>query len=286
MTQQAWRVDATDCVQSGAKPELCSESMSVRMAVLSDVHGNLPALEAVLSDVRKADVNLIVFGGDLASGPMPAETIDLVRSMPNARFVRGNADRGVVAAYDGTPKPEWPGPNADWCATRISRAQRDFLNSFAPTVEGEEVEGVGRVLVCHGSPRSDLDVIWSGTPTDRLRWFLTGLDVDLVVCGHTHIQFDRVVGDTRIVNAGSVGMPSGKHGAFWAQIGPGVQLKRTGYDRVEAAARLRKLDVLEVDEFVRENVLRVPTLSEAVEFIKAAEAKQSASADTQPRVTS
>jgi len=142
MPQQAWRVDATDCVQSGAKPELCSESMSVRMAVLSDVHGNLPALEAVLRDVRKADVNLIVFGGDLASGPMPAETIDLVRSMPNARFVRGNADRGVVAAYDGIPKPEWPGPYADWCATRISRAQRDFLNSFAPTVEVEEVEGV------------------------------------------------------------------------------------------------------------------------------------------------
>ena len=101
--------------------------MSVRMAVLSDVHGNLPALEAVLSDVEKADVNLIVFGGDLASGPMPAETIDLVRSIPNARFVRGNADRGVVAAYDGTPKPEWPGPYADWCATRISHAQRDFL---------------------------------------------------------------------------------------------------------------------------------------------------------------
>ena len=81
-------------------------------------------------------------------------------------------------------------------------------------------------------------------------------------------------------------MPSGKHGAFWAQIGPGVPLKQTGYDRVEAANRLRKLDVLEVDEFVRENVLRVPTLSEAVEFIKAAETKQSAAVDTQPRVTS
>jgi putative phosphoesterase len=256
--------------------------ISVRLAVLSDVHGNLPALEAVLSDVKKADVDLIVFGGDLASGPMPAETIDLVMSMANARFVRGNADRGIVAAYDGKPKPEWPGSYADWCATRISRTHRDFLSSFAPTVEVEEVEAVGRVLVCHGSPRSDLDVIWSGTPTHRLRAFLTGLDADLVVCGHTHIQFDRVVDDIRIVNAGSVGMPSGKPGAFWVQIGPGVQLKRTFYDRVDAAARLRKLEVLELDEFVRENVLRVPTLGEAVQFIKAAEAKQSAAAKSLP----
>ena len=252
--------------------------MSVRMAVLSDVHGNLPALEAVLAEVKAADVDLIVFGGDLASGPMPAETIDLVMNMPNTRFVRGNADRGVVAAYDGSPKPEWPGPYADWCATRISRVHRDFLDSFEPTIEVPDVEAVGRVLVCHGSPRSDVDVIWSGTPTERLRSFLTGLDVDLVACGHTHIQFDRTVDDIRIVNAGSVGMPSGKHGAFWTQIGPGVQLRQTHYNRAQAASRLRKLDVLEVDEFARDNILRVPDLSEAVDFIKAAEAKQIAAA--------
>jgi hypothetical protein len=98
------------------------------------VHGNLPALEAVLAELEREQLDSVIVCGDVASGPLPAETIDLLMALPLTLFVRGNADRGLVAAYDRLPLPEWPGPDAEWCAGRISRSQRDFLASFAETV--------------------------------------------------------------------------------------------------------------------------------------------------------
>src|SRR3981081_4602952 len=109
----------------------------MRVAVVADIHGNLPALEAVLSEVEAAAPDLVVICGDVASGPLPAETIELLRSLPNARFVRGNADRELVSAFDRRPSD-------DWYATQISPDQRDFLASFAETLS-IEVEGLGRV---------------------------------------------------------------------------------------------------------------------------------------------
>src|SRR6266852_3048794 len=106
----------------------------MRVAAISDVHGNLPAMEAVLFEVEDEKPDLIVFCGDVASGPMPAETTAFLMSLPRARFVRGNADRGLVDEFDGTPPAPMPGPFADWCAKQISRGQRDFLASFEDTV--------------------------------------------------------------------------------------------------------------------------------------------------------
>src|SRR2546425_5079457 len=146
----------------------------MRVAALADIHGNLPALEAVLREVERESPDLIVFGGDVASGPMPSETIALLMDMPRARFVRGNADRGVVDAFDGKPKSEMAGPFADWCATRITREQRDFLASFETTVTVDGIVGVGRVLFCHGSPRSDVEIMTAETSIDRMRTFVTG----------------------------------------------------------------------------------------------------------------
>jgi putative phosphoesterase len=170
----------------------------MRVAVLADLHGNLPALEAVLAELEQEPINLIVVGGDVASGPLPSETIELMRTLTNARFVRGNADRGVVAAYDDAPLPDWPGPAAQWCAGQLSRAQRDFLASFEDTVR-LQVAGIGRVLFCHGSPRSDEEIMTVATPLARLRELLAGVDADVVVCGHTHMQFDRAVDGVRLV---------------------------------------------------------------------------------------
>ena len=99
----------------------------MRVAALSDIHGNLPALEAVLSEVELEKPDLIVSCGDVASGPMPAETISLLMALPGARFVRGNADRGVIDAFDHRAKGSMPGPFADWCAERVQPEQRDFL---------------------------------------------------------------------------------------------------------------------------------------------------------------
>ena len=246
----------------------------MRVAALADIHGNLPALGAVLREVERESPDLIVFGGDVVSGPMPSETLALLMGMQRARFVRGNADRGVVDAFDGKPKAEMPGPFAEWCAKQITSEQRDFLASFETTVTMDDVDEVGRVLFCHGSPRSDIEIMTAETSIDRMHVFMTGLDVDLVVCGHTHMQFDREVDSIRVINAGSVGMPYGTPGAYWTLLGPGVRPRRTDYDRAAAASRLRAVGAPEAEEFVRDNVLEVPSVEEAMDFMRRAEAKQ------------
>ena len=239
--------------------------VGMRVAVISDIHGNLPALDAVLSEVEREHVDMIISCGDVASGPMPAETIERLRTLDNAHFVHGNADRGVIAAFDGTEKPRLPGPAADWCATQISSDQRDFLASFVDTVR-LELGGVGRVLFCHGSPRNDLDILTAVTPEDRVREFMEGAGADLIVSGHTHMQYDRTVDRVRLINPGSVGMPYQDPGAFWALLDTQVTLRRTDYDCEAAAAVIRKSAWPEAEAFARNNVLSVPSKEEVMEF--------------------
>lgn len=239
----------------------------MRIAALSDIHGNLPALEAVLAEVGREAFDLVVVCGDVASGPLPAETIDLLRALPRARFVRGNADREVVAAFDGGEEPDAAGTGAGWCAAQLSRDQRDFLDSFVTTV-AVDVVGLGRVLFCHGSPRSDTEIMTARTSDERLREMIAGLDADVVVCGHTHMQFDRSVDAVRVLNPGSVGMPYGEPGAYWAVLGPDVEMRRTRYDLHAAAARIRGSAWPEAGTFARENVVSVPTAEEALAYME------------------
>ena len=245
----------------------------MRVAVISDIHGNLPALEAVLEEIRREKPDLIVSCGDVASGPMPAETIDVLRGLPNARFVRGNADRGLIEEFDGKPATPLPGPFADWCAQQIDRGQRDFLASFEETVAVDGVDGAGRVLFCHATPRNDVDLFIADTPAAEVRRLFGAVHADLVVCGHTHMQFDRQVDRLRVVNAGSVGMPYGEPGAYWTMLGPGVQPRRTDYDREAAAARIRRLSWPLASKFAEENVLSVPTVEQAMEAFRKAAAQ-------------
>jgi predicted phosphodiesterase len=233
----------------------------VRVAALYDIHANLPALEAVLGEVEAAKPDRIVVGGDAATGPMNAETLDALMALGDrALFVQGNADRWTVEAYDNpasvSPDDQHPGKRAaSWAAEHIDRAHRDFLDSFAPTVE-LDVEGLGRTLFCHGSPRSDDEAITAVTPDDRLRRLLNRVDTRVVVCGHTHVQFDRRLGEQRVVNAGSVGMPyEGRPGAHWLLLGPDVDLRRTEYDLEAAIERLRAARWPELDEFLRHSFL-------------------------------
>jgi len=250
----------------------------VRVAALSDIHGNLPALEAVLGEVEREKPDLIVSCGDVASGPMPAETIALLMTLPRARFVRGNADRGLIDEFDAKPPSPMPGPFAGWCSKQIDRRQRDFLAAFDDLVSVDDVDGLGRVLFCHATPRNDVDVMTNETPLDRMRAHLSAVEADVVVCGHTHMQFDRMIDRVRVVNAGSVGMPYGRPGAYWTMLGTGVQPRRTEYDREAAAARIRATGSPVAEQFVTENVLQVPTVDEAMEFLRKAEARQAASA--------
>jgi putative phosphoesterase len=240
----------------------------MRFAVLADIHGNLPALEAVLADVALTDADLLMICGDVASGPLPIETLDVLRALHRARFVRGNADRGLVNAFDGEKLPRLPGPGFDWCASQLTREHRDFLASFTEPVS-VDVDGVGRVLFCHGSPRSDEEMMTAETPDSRLREFLSAVKAGLVVCGHTHMPFDRVVDGVRIINPGSVGMPYGDPGAFWALLGPGVEFRRTDYDQEAAAARIRRSAWPGAQEFASANVVSVPSTEEALAFFRA-----------------
>jgi predicted phosphodiesterase len=201
----------------------------MRIAVLNDIHGNLPALDAVLAEVDQAGVDAIVVGGDLVWGPMPGETLDRLAALDDrARFVMGNADRDVVEAFD-RDAPDHDAVSS-YCAARISAAQRDFLAGLAPTVV-LDVDGLGETLFCHGSPRSDTERITTVTPDARLRRIVEGVGQSLVVCGHTHRQFDRRIEAWRVVNAGAVGLPyEGRAAAFWAVLGPDVELRCTDYD--------------------------------------------------------
>jgi putative phosphoesterase len=246
----------------------------VRIAAIYDIHGNLPALEAVLGEVRAAGAGLVVVGGDVAAGPLPRETIERLAELPApARFVRGNADRMLVECYDGMPlSPRLP-PHVrevmEWAAGRLDRAHRDFLAGFEETVDAE-ADGVGGVLFCHGSPRSDEEIITEATPDERVRAMVAGVSRRVVVCGHTHMQFDRVVDGVRVVNAGSVGMPFGEPGAYWALLGPGVELRRTDYDLRHAADLIRASAYPQAADFADNNVLHPPSAAEALALFEGA----------------
>ncbi|MBV8940296.1 MAG: metallophosphoesterase family protein, partial [Solirubrobacterales bacterium] len=161
----------------------------MRVASLYDIHGNLPALEAVLADVGRSRVDKVVVGGDVASGPLPAQTVEALLALGDrAWFVRGNADREVVEAYDAgrvdaAAESEPARRAAVFAAAALSRDQRDFLAGFSDTVT-VNLEGLGETLFCHGSPRDDDEIITAATPPQRLRRILTGVRQRVVVCGH------------------------------------------------------------------------------------------------------
>jgi putative phosphoesterase len=229
-----------------------------RVAVLSDVHGNAPALAAVLAEVEREGPDLIVFGGDLTWGPLPEETLDLVQSLGSAaRYVRGNADRAVLEGVADTE-------GARWMQERHSTEARAFLEGFADETSAE-VGGLGAVRFTHGSPRSDEECITPETPEERVREFMNGVDERVLVSAHVHIQFDRQVAGIRSVNAGSVGLPyEGRPGAYWALLGPDVELRRTAYDLEEAAARYRATDFPNVEQMV-DLLLEPPAPAEVIE---------------------
>ena len=121
---------------------------------------------------------------------------------------------------------------------------------------------MGEVLFCHATPRSDTEIFTRLTPEDHLLPVFAHLSTSLVVCGHTHMQFDRTVGDLRVVNAGSVGMPFGEPGAHWLLVGSGVEFRRTSYDLESAARRVRSTRYPEAAQFADRSILRPPSEAE------------------------
>jgi putative phosphoesterase len=216
------------------------------VAVLCDIHGNLPALEAVLAELEADPPDAVVIGGDVAAGPQPVEVLSRLREVTwPVHYLRGNADRFVVMGYDGTIPAELleqPLFAADaWTSTFLSRADRDFLDRLPPLLRFRVGE-LGDVLFCHATARSDEERVTVFTPEERLARILEQADAPLVVGGHTHRQFDRTAGGRRMVNAGSVGRPyEHEPGAYWVRLGPGIELRRTSYDTEAASARFHAL---------------------------------------------
>jgi putative phosphoesterase len=189
----------------------------MHIATLYDVHGNIRALEAVLQEIP--DDATIVVGGDVAVGPHPSETLERLRSLGDrALWLRGNADRELTPGEPGLAPAEAIEP----VRAKLTDEQIAFLYGLPPTVQ------IDRVLFCHATPRNDVDVFTELTPEERVAPLFADVDADVVVCGHTHMQFDRTIAGKRVINSGSVGMPyEDLPGAYWTLD---LEHRRTEYE--------------------------------------------------------
>ncbi len=235
------------------------------VAVLADIHANLPALEAVLADPQASGAEVFVLLGDIALGPMPGPALDLLASLgERAIWVHGNCERELVTAFDGG---EIPGPNGEAAAASaalIGRDHRDLMDGLPLTVT-LDIAGLGPTLFCHATPRRDDEMILVDSPPERWSAILENVTEPAVICGHTHMQFDRLAAGHRVVNAGSVGMPYGSPGACWALLGPGgITLRRTLYDPAAAARRIAASGYQDADQWAAEYVLQHYSDAEAL----------------------
>ena len=225
----------------------------MRVAALYDIHGNLPALEAVLADVEREGVDAIVIGGDIAAGPpQPAEVVDLVRSLPNAHCIRGNADR--------LRDPEFAGEEGlEWLFEQLVDDQVDWLVTLPFSTVLDDT------LYVHATPQDDVTIVTEITTDEKLGSLLADVEQSRVVAGHTHMQLERRVAGKLFVNAGSVGWPyEGRTGAYWALVDDAVSLRRTGYDLERTAELVRRSGHPRAAEVAAENILESAPRAEAI----------------------
>jgi len=193
----------------------------MRLGLISDVHGNRVALEAVVADGRRHGVEAWWVLGDLvAIGPHPVATLELLADLPGVRFVRGNTDRYVVTGArpfphaadverDESLRPLFLAVESSftWTRDQMGTASLQWLADL-PAAQRLQLPDGTRLLGIHASPRSDDGVgISRDLPDEQLAELLEGVDADVVCGGHTHQPTDRWVGEQRAVNLGSVSNP-------------------------------------------------------------------------------
>ncbi|MCI0553116.1 MAG: metallophosphatase family protein [Anaerolineae bacterium] len=256
----------------------------MRVAAIYDIHANLPALEAVLQDIRQADVDQIVVGGDVVPGPMPRETLRCLLDLDlPVQFIHGNGELAMLAqmaakdedsvTYWGTtsgkPLPEQFRPVYRWTVQQLYPDYQPVLASW-PKILRLNIDGMGEVLFCHSTPRSETEIFTRLTPEERLLPLFEGRNVSVVVCGHTHMQFDRMIGKTHVVNAGSLGEPYGAPGAYWLILGPDVELRHTTYDLTKAADQIRNTNFPGAEDFIKD-ITQPPSEEQMLELFTTAE---------------
>jgi predicted phosphodiesterase len=209
----------------------------MKVAALYDIHGNLPALDAVLAELEREGFDTVVVGGDVFWGPWPAETLDRLLALgERARFVLGNCDRETFDQDDG----QYGAANA-WVAAKLDAGAEAIVAAWPLTVE-LAIDGVGDVCFCHATPRSDTEIVTPLTPEPLLVEALSATDAQTVVCGHIHVQWDVPAGGKRLVNAGSLGFGyEAQPGAYWLELGSEIRHRRTEYDVDATAAALAAL---------------------------------------------
>jgi predicted phosphodiesterase len=229
------------------------------VAALADIDANVHALDAVLGDPRFATAERVVVLGDAVAGTFPPETFDRLAALGDCvLFLRGNAER-IVLAGEG---------EGAWARDLLGPARVSAVGAW-PASFAIDVEGLGAVRCCHATPRDDEEIVTWLTPEAELVDALDGIHETVVVGGHSHVQFERPVGRRRFVNVGSVGRPrEDRPGAYWALLGPDVELLRTEYD-VEAAAEAVLCSGQPSARAVVETILRPPTADEATAMLEA-----------------
>jgi putative phosphoesterase len=227
----------------------------LKVAALYDVHGNLPALEAVLEEVDREEPDVVLFGGDLVSGPLPRETLECMRSVSNAEFVLGNAD--VLSSP--LPNPEWDEARR-WVEHRLDEGEIEWLATLPFSWSADDT------LYVHANPVDVDEIVTERTPVERVRQLLQDVEETRIVTGHIHIQYERDIDGVLWIGAGSVGMPyEGRPGAYWALVTPEtVDFRRTDYDLERAASAIRASGYPSASELAAENILSSPTRDEAL----------------------
>jgi putative phosphoesterase len=246
----------------------------MKVASLYDIHGNLPALEAVIKAIRQAGVELIVIGGDVIPGPMPRKTLDYLLALDiPTKFILGNGDEAVLTEMKGKTSdkvPERVRGLVTWTAQQLRPEHQQVLASWPLSVK-VQIDPLGEVLFCHAVPQNNTDIFTKLSPEEKLIPVFKDVTADVVVCGHTHMQFDRKIGNLRVVNSGSVGMPYGKSLAHWLLLGDTIEFRQTGYDLSKAAELVRATTYPMAEDFADNNLLKVPTEAEALEVLSKSE---------------
>ncbi|WP_100487846.1 metallophosphoesterase family protein [Sporolactobacillus pectinivorans] len=248
----------------------------MKIAALYDIHGNFPALKAVLNELKTIQPDLIIVGGDIVSGPMPVQALDCLlrlRKRTNVNFIRGNGDREVVEASRGLKLPQLSDQgrqNQQWVANTLTARRLEFLSDLQSTTE-IHTKNLGDLLFCHAAPESDADIFTPMSPKKWLKTLFAHVNQPIVVCGHTHMQFKIELGKTCIMNAGSVGMPFAKRpDAYWLLINSsdGIKFKQTQYDFGRAAKDIGKSNYPAADDFVKNNLLHIPNEEESMALLE------------------
>lgn len=244
----------------------------MRIAALYDVHGNLPALESVLTAIRNENVEQVIIGGDVVPGPMPKEALALLKNIDlPIQFIAGNGEHDVLACRKGDQiarVPEQFRAVIRWNAEQLSDDEARLMAGWPDNLEAN-LPGLGKLLFCHATPRSDVEIFTRQSSEKRLQEIFRNVAADVIVCGHTHMPFDRKVDGLRIVNAGSVGMPFAAPGAYWLVIDSNLQLQHTTYNYIDAAERIKSTSYPQAEQFAQHSILQPPSEDRMLEVFSA-----------------